>query len=99
MIGHNWGAEHAERWIWLHGVFEQGAWLDKALGRVKVGPVLTPWRDRVPALLESWFPGQNGGSAMARVLFGDAAVVVPRTTYVAYGDDGSADVSVEALDE
>ena len=20
MIGHNWGAQHAERWIWLHGV-------------------------------------------------------------------------------
>jgi hypothetical protein len=20
MVGHNWGAEHAERWIWLHGV-------------------------------------------------------------------------------
>ncbi len=43
MVGHNWGAEHAERWIWLHGVFEQGAWLDVALGRVKLGPVLTPW--------------------------------------------------------
>ena len=25
MVGHNWGAEHAERWIWLHGVgFEGG---------------------------------------------------------------------------
>ncbi|MBA2346863.1 MAG: glycoside hydrolase family 3 C-terminal domain-containing protein, partial [Solirubrobacterales bacterium] len=35
------------------------------------GPVLTPWRDAVPALLEAWFPGQNGGTAIARVLFGD----------------------------
>jgi hypothetical protein len=43
MVGHNWGAEHAERWIWLHGIFEEGAWLDVALGRVKVGPALTPW--------------------------------------------------------
>jgi hypothetical protein len=46
MIGHNWGAEHAERWIWLHGVdFESapGAWLDVALGRVRLGRVLTPW--------------------------------------------------------
>jgi hypothetical protein len=42
MVGHNWGSEHAERWIWLHGVFE-GAWLDLALGRVKVGPFTTPW--------------------------------------------------------
>ena len=36
------------------------------------GPVLTPWRDDVPALLEAWYPGQNGGTAIARVLFGDA---------------------------
>jgi beta-glucosidase len=36
------------------------------------GPVLTPWREKVPALVEAWFPGQNGGTAIARVLFGDA---------------------------
>ena len=36
------------------------------------GPVLTPWRDKVPGLLEAWYPGQNGGTAIARVLFGDA---------------------------
>ncbi len=36
------------------------------------GPVLTPWRARVPALLETWFGGQNRGTALARVLFGDA---------------------------
>jgi beta-glucosidase len=35
------------------------------------GPVLTPWRDNVKALVEAWFPGQNGGTAMARVLFGE----------------------------
>jgi beta-glucosidase len=35
------------------------------------GPVTTPWRDRVPALVEAWYPGQNGGTAIARVLFGD----------------------------
>lgn len=46
MIGHNWGAEHAERWIWLHGIGFEGApeaWLDVALGRVKVAGRLTPW--------------------------------------------------------
>ena len=46
VIGHNWGAEHAERWIWLHGTGFEGApeaWLDVALGRVKVGPLTTPW--------------------------------------------------------
>ena len=46
MVGHNWGAEHAERWIWLHGInFAQNpdAWLDVAIGRIRVGPWLTPW--------------------------------------------------------
>jgi len=36
------------------------------------GPVLTPWRDKVGALLEAWYPGEQGGTAIARVLFGDA---------------------------
>lgn len=35
------------------------------------GPVLTPWRGRVPAVLEAWYPGQNVGTALAKVLFGD----------------------------
>jgi hypothetical protein len=43
MIGHNWGAQHAERWIWLHGLTEEGDWLDAALGKVKLGPLTTPW--------------------------------------------------------
>jgi beta-glucosidase len=36
------------------------------------GPVLTPWRGGVAALVEAWYPGVEGGSAIARVLFGDA---------------------------
>jgi beta-glucosidase len=31
----------------------------------------TPWVDGVPALLESWYAGQEGGTAIANVLFGD----------------------------
>ena len=29
------------------------------------------WLDRVPALIETWYPGQEGGTALAEVLFGD----------------------------
>lgn len=46
MVGHNWGAQHAERWIWIHAAgFDElpDAWLDIALGRIKVGPFKTPW--------------------------------------------------------
>ena len=35
------------------------------------GPVLMPWIDRVPAVVEAWYPGQRGGEAIARVLFGE----------------------------
>ncbi len=46
MVGHNWGAEHAERWIWLHGVGfenEPDAWLDVAIGRLELAGRMTPW--------------------------------------------------------
>jgi len=46
MVGHNWGAEHAERWIWMHGTsFDKpgDAWLDMAIGRIRVGPLTIPW--------------------------------------------------------
>ena len=33
-------------------------------------PVLAPWLPNVKAVLESWFAGQEGGTAMARVLLG-----------------------------
>jgi beta-glucosidase len=35
-------------------------------------PVLTPWRNSIGALLEAWYPGEDGGTAIAHVLFGDA---------------------------
>ena len=34
-------------------------------------PVLMPWVRNVPAIIETWFPGQEGGQALAQVLFGD----------------------------
>lgn len=46
MIGHNWGQEHPHRGIWIHGAgFTQApdAYLDVVVGRIKIGPVVTPW--------------------------------------------------------
>lgn len=36
------------------------------------GPVLTPWRDKVQGLLAAWYSGEEGGPAIAHILFGDA---------------------------
>jgi beta-glucosidase len=35
------------------------------------GPVLMPWLDKVGAVLQAWYPGQRGGQAIARLLFGE----------------------------
>jgi beta-glucosidase len=32
---------------------------------------MTRWIDKVPALLHAWYPGQEGGTALAQILFGD----------------------------
>lgn len=46
-IGHNWGTEHAERWIWVHAAGFEGrtldSWIDVAIGRVRIGPITSPW--------------------------------------------------------
>jgi hypothetical protein len=46
MLGHNWGSEHAHRWIWLRGsAFDEDpdAWLDVVIGRIKLGRLVMPW--------------------------------------------------------
>jgi hypothetical protein len=47
MVGHNWGAEHAERWVWIQGSGFEGHseedYFDMAVGRIKVGGRTTPW--------------------------------------------------------
>ncbi|QNQ08741.1 beta-glucosidase [Sphingomonas alpina] len=34
------------------------------------GPVLMPWLDQVPAVVQAWYPGQRGGPAIANILTG-----------------------------
>ena len=45
MVGHNWGAEHAERWVWIQGSLDGSPTncFDMAAGRIKLGPLTTPW--------------------------------------------------------
>uniref|UniRef100_B0T7T0 Beta-glucosidase n=1 Tax=Caulobacter sp. (strain K31) TaxID=366602 RepID=B0T7T0_CAUSK len=35
------------------------------------GPVLMPWLDKVGGVVEAWYPGSEGGEAIARVLTGE----------------------------
>ena len=35
------------------------------------GVDMTPWIDKVSTVLQAWYPGQEGGTALAEVLFGD----------------------------
>jgi len=34
------------------------------------GVLALPWANEVPAILQSWYPGQEGGRALAHILFG-----------------------------
>jgi hypothetical protein len=46
MVGHNWGSEHAHQWCWMHAgrLGDDGrGWLDLALVRIRIGPLVTPW--------------------------------------------------------
>jgi hypothetical protein len=46
MIGHNWGTEHAERWVWLEGTGfadAPGTYFDAGAARIKLGSRTSPW--------------------------------------------------------
>ena len=45
-VGHNWGSEHADSWVWLHAAdfgTAPPAWLELILARIRVGPARSPW--------------------------------------------------------
>ena len=51
---------------------------------MSAGPLTVPWiAKNVPALLQAWWPGEEGGHAIAEVLFGDVnpAGRLPHTVY------------------
>jgi hypothetical protein len=67
MLGHNWGSEHAERWIWLHGAgFPQApeAWFDATIGRIRVGRVILPWIANAGLWLDGRLHRLGGPSAL-----------------------------------
>ncbi len=35
------------------------------------GPALMPWAEKVPAILDAWYPGEEDGNVIAAVLMGD----------------------------
>jgi len=59
------------------------------------GPcIMADWITKAPAVLEAWFPGQEGGAALASILFGDInpsgklpdTLAVRREDYPDYGN-------------
>jgi beta-glucosidase len=51
---------------------------------MSAGPLVTPWlKDHAPAILQAWWLGEEGGNAVADVIFGDAnpAGRLPYTVY------------------
>ena len=45
-VGHNWGSEHADTWVWLHAASFTTApegWLEVVLARIRIGRARSPW--------------------------------------------------------
>jgi beta-glucosidase len=63
--------------------------------QISAGPLAVPWlKERIPAMLQAWWPGEEGGHAVADVLFGNVnpAGRLPHTVY-------AADEQVPPLDQ
>jgi beta-glucosidase len=64
------------------------------------------WLEKVPVLLHAWYPGQEGGNALAKILFGDVdpSAKLPVTfeankndnpAFESYPSDDSSDINAE----
>jgi hypothetical protein len=45
-VGHNWGSEHADSWVWLHAAdfgAQPDCWLELVLARIRIGQARLPW--------------------------------------------------------
>jgi hypothetical protein len=96
MVGHNWGSEHADQWTWVHAGGlgdDRSGWLDLALARVKVGPVLTPWLAAGVVHLggQSRAPARRG--RVRREVDGQSTLLT-----VPLGGDATLELSINAPD-
>jgi hypothetical protein len=92
MIGHNWGSEHAERWVWLEGTGFDGSadtYFDAGAARIKIGPWTTPWLPSGMLMLDGETHRLGGfdkvRSASIEAATGECSFVLPGKDLVVRG--------------
>jgi hypothetical protein len=92
MIGHNWGSEHAERWVWLEGTGFADApdtYFDAGAARVRLGRRSSPWLPSGMLMLEGEPHRLGGLGAIRSASIGEApsacAFVLPGKDVVVRG--------------